>query len=61
MWFFGGENVVLCVVDVVGKTAFFGTRKIRHVFQLYFLDVLFWDSVGLVGGCERQAPCYAPE
>jgi hypothetical protein len=31
MWFFDGENVVLCVVDVVAKTAFLGIRKIRHV------------------------------
>ena len=35
-WFFDGENVVECVVNVVRKTKFLRGGKIRHVFQLYF-------------------------
>ena len=40
MWFFDGQNVVLCVVNVEIKTTFPGHEKIRHVFPLYFSAVL---------------------
>jgi hypothetical protein len=35
-WFFDGENVVICMVNVVNKTCDFCSKKIRHEFQLYF-------------------------
>jgi hypothetical protein len=35
-WFFDGENVVVCMVNVVNKTCDFRSKKIRHAFQLYF-------------------------
>jgi hypothetical protein len=35
-WFFDGENVVICMVNVVDETCDFRSKKIRHEFQLYF-------------------------
>ena len=36
MWFFGGENVVGCVVDVEFSHHVFGLRKMRQLFEIYF-------------------------
>ena len=33
---FDGENVVICMVNVVKKTCDFRSKKIRHEFQFYF-------------------------
>ena len=38
MWFFCGENVVDCVVNVVKFPSLFGGEKIGQVFQLYFRE-----------------------
>jgi hypothetical protein len=48
-WFFDGENVVKCVVNVVFLHYLFEGRKIRHIFRLYFLP-----SAGCPAGL---APC----
>jgi hypothetical protein len=36
MWFFDGEYVVGCVVDVVFQHHTFRLRKIRQLFEIYF-------------------------
>jgi hypothetical protein len=35
-WFFGGENVVDCVVNVVGKMSFFGDQKYATFLNFIF-------------------------
>ena len=37
-WFFCGEVVVNCVVDVDGGMGVFGGLKIGHLLQLFFRD-----------------------
>jgi hypothetical protein len=39
VWFFDGENVVDCVVNVVRSQRVFEARKIRHGFWKYFLGI----------------------
>jgi hypothetical protein len=36
LWFFCGEDVVECVVNVVRKPRCFDDGKIRHLFHIYF-------------------------
>jgi hypothetical protein len=35
-WLLGGEIVVDCVVNVVVEQPYLESRKIRHIFQLFF-------------------------
>jgi hypothetical protein len=35
-WFFDGENVVNCMVNVVAWQPYFDRRKMRHVFKIFF-------------------------
>lgn len=37
-WCFDGENVVKCVVNVVGKPSLFRPQKMRHHSQLFFFS-----------------------
>jgi hypothetical protein len=37
VWCLDGENVVECVVNVVGKPSFFRPRKMHHSSQLFFV------------------------
>jgi hypothetical protein len=46
-WFFGGENVVDCVVNVVGKTSFFGDEKYAT-----FLNFIFGGPAECGSGCD---------
>jgi hypothetical protein len=52
-WFFDGENVVVCVVNVVTKTRDFHSKKIRHEIQLYFWSDQQSETRGLVGLVRR--------
>ena len=36
MWFFGGENVVECVVNVVFWQSLSRGEKMRQIFEIYF-------------------------
>jgi hypothetical protein len=36
VWFFAGNDVVICMVNVVKKVALFEDRKMRHESELYF-------------------------
>jgi len=38
VWCFDGENVVKCVVNVVGKPSLFRPQKMRHHSQLFFFS-----------------------
>jgi hypothetical protein len=42
-WFFDGENVVECVVNVVFWQSLFRGGKMRQIFEIYFLGFLFWE------------------
>lgn len=43
-WFFDGEHVVDCVANVVFWQSLFRGEKIRQVFRIYFLQVLFLEG-----------------
>jgi len=36
LWFFCGENVVKCVVNVVGKRRVSGCQIVGHIIHIYF-------------------------
>jgi hypothetical protein len=42
-WFFDGENMVECVVNVVFWQSLFRGGKMRQIFEIYFLGFLFWE------------------
>jgi hypothetical protein len=60
-WCFDGENVVLCVVNVVGKRLFFSAVKIRQVFEDYFTVVPFWDTVPVSTQSRKADSSAAPD
>jgi hypothetical protein len=42
-WFFDGENVVECVVNVVFWQSLFRGEKMRQGFEFYFRGFPFWE------------------
>jgi len=42
-WFFDGENVVECVVNVVFWQSLFRGGKMRQGFEIYFWGFPFWE------------------
>jgi hypothetical protein len=52
LWFFCGEDVVECVVNVVRKPRCFDSGKIRHKFHVFLVSLKNGTS-----GCEK-AYCF---
>jgi hypothetical protein len=42
-WCFGGEFVVVCVVNVVVQQPLISAKKMRHRFWIYFYGFPFWE------------------
>jgi hypothetical protein len=51
---FGGENVVVCMVNVVVWRSLFRGRKMRQVFEIYFGTSRFGNEWGQGDGCSEM-------